>query len=461
MKKKIFIIAAIALIAVMSCGVFVACDNSQDGLSAYELAVQEGYEGTLTEWLDSLKGADGSDGSDGADGQDVSIEEIYDLAVQNGYSGTFLEFLKEYLSLDIDEDNVGIGKALLSSVRIISNFQITETTFNPIKGEQTYTYSGTSSGSGIIYKLDKSNGDAYIITNHHVVYYANSDTSDGISDDINILLYGSEYEDYLIPATYLGGSSTYDIAVLKVENSELIKNSDVTAVEVADFHSAEVGSEAVAIGNAAGEGISVTEGIISVDSEVITIEDSDTNTSSSYRVMRVDAAINSGNSGGGLFNKQGQLIGIVNAKVSSSSIENIGYAIPVSIAIGVADNIIANCDGVNTRQMQKYSLGIAVSIEDTKAVYDGNTMTVKIVEDVKVAEISQSSPLYGQLNVGDIIKSVTVNGVTIETDRTFKVVDSMLNVKAGDNIIIEFSRDGQIMQAVIESASAANIEAVV
>ena len=461
MNRKIVLTVAIVLVAVSLLCVFAACDQKgESGLSAYELAVQEGFEGTLTEWLESLQGADGSDGSNGMDGQDVSIEDIYSLAVQNGYTGSYLEFLKEYLSLDVDEDTAGVSTALLSSVRVISKFEVTETVYNPITGPQTSTYEGTSAGSGVIYKLDKSTGDAYIITNHHVVYYAKSNTEDGISDNIQILLYGSESSDYLIPATYLGGSYTYDIAVLKISASEVLKNSNAREVQVADYHSASVGSTAYAIGNAAGEGISVTQGIVSVDSEVISISDSDTGSSASYRVMRVDAAINSGNSGGGLFNSQGQLIGIVNAKVSSSSIENIGYAIPVSIAVGVADNIIDNCDGSATTTVQKYALGMTVIAGTSKAVYDENTLSTKIVEEVLVEDVDANSPLNGQLQKGDVIKSVTINGVKIDVDRTFKIVDSMLSVREGDNMIIEVIRDGEILTVQIASASADNITSV-
>ena len=273
-KKIVLAVTLILTCAILAC-VFTACNNNgADGLSAYELAVQEGFEGTLEEWLQSLQGADGSDGVNGLDGNDVSIEEIYSLAVQNGYDGSYLDFLKEYLSLDLDDDTAAINTALLSSVKIECGFEITETVYNPVTGPQQSTYSATSSGSGVIYTLDKSAGDAYIITNHHVVYYSKSNTSDGISDDIRVMLYGSEDSDYAIEASYLGGSSTYDIAVLKITGSDILKNSQARAVQVADYHSANVGTTAYAIGNAAGEGISVTEGIISVDSEVISISDS-------------------------------------------------------------------------------------------------------------------------------------------------------------------------------------------
>ena len=458
-KKIVLAVTLILTCAILAC-VFTACNNNgADGLSAYELAVQEGFEGTLEEWLQSLQGADGSDGVNGLDGNDVSIEEIYSLAVQNGYEGSYLDFLKEYLSLDLDDDTAAINTALLSSVKIECGFEITETVYNPVTGPQQSTYSATSSGSGVIYTLDKSAGDAYIITNHHVVYYSKSNTSDGISDDIRVMLYGSEDSDYAIEASYLGGSSTYDIAVLKITGSDILKNSQARAVQVADYHSANVGTTAYAIGNAAGEGISVTEGIISVDSEVISISDSTSGTSSSYRVMRVDAAINSGNSGGGLFNGQSQLIGIVNAKVSSSSIENIGYAIPVSIAVEVAQNIIDNCDGETVKTVQKYSLGISVAANSSKAVYDGYTMTTKIVEEVIVDSVDESGIAYGQLENGDVVLSVSVNGVKTQVDRTFKIVDAMLCVREGDIVVFEIMRGGEAL-SVEFTASAEYIASV-
>lgn len=464
MRKNYVFFAVIIVIAIMLVSVFSACNsNAQDGKSAYEIAVENGFVGTEQEWLQSLVGAqgqDGSNGTNGQNGQDVSIEDIYDSAVKNGYQGTFLEFLKEYLSMNIDEDVAGINTALLSAVTIVCDFEVTQQSYVPGQGVVENTYTATSAGSGVIYSLDKENGNAYIITNQHVVYYAQSNNTNGISDNIRVLLYGKEYSDYIINASYVGGSSTYDIAVLKIENSEILKNSDARAVSIAQYNSVEVGSTVVAIGNAAGEGLSVTQGILSVDSEVITIENDD-GSENSYRVMRVDAAINSGNSGGGLFDKNGQLIGIVNAKVNSTTIENIGYAIPISIAIGVADNIIDNCDGQDNITMSKYSVGIAVSINQSNAVYDGNTMTTKIVEEVKVSEVQETSALAGQLQEGDIIKSISINSQKIEVTRTFHVIDAILAVRVGDKIEFEIQRGEENLTIAIESASADNFISVV
>ena len=86
--------------------------------------------------------------------------------------------------------------------------------------------------------------------------------------------------------------------------------------------------------------------------------------------MRVDTAINSVNSGGGLFDDEGSLIGIVNAKIIYDGVENIGYAIPSNVAVSIAENIIHYCYGTDTESVQRALLGITVSTSDSKAVYD-------------------------------------------------------------------------------------------
>ncbi|MDE5990910.1 MAG: S1C family serine protease [Clostridia bacterium] len=463
MKKRIVTIVAICMIAVMICAFAVACDNK--GLSAYELAVQNGFTGTLDEWLESLKGKDGIDGIDGADGQDgekgadgangtdgrngldgqdVSVDELYQKAQANGFQGTFLEFLKEYLSLNVDDETAFSNRALLSSVIVSCSFTYMDGGYylQPIKEVQA-----TSNGSGVIYSLDKETGTAYIITNHHVVYssIATEHTStNGIIDDISIFLYGADYLDYKLDAEYVGGSQTYDIAVLKVEESQIIKESDVMQVEIANSDEVVVGSGALVVGNAAGMGISVTKGIVSVDSESITVSDGNSSNAQvfTHRVMRVDAAVNSGNSGGGLFNLQGQLIGIVNAKTSSSSIENMGYAIPSNVALAVARNIIDNCDNeeAESKTVSKIVLGIQLAVNSSRAVYDGNTMTTKIVEDIVIKAVEEESLAEGKLQADDIVKSVAINSEIKQITRSFHLSDFLINARAGDTIVLTVVR---------------------
>ena len=132
-----------------------------------------------------------------------------------------------------------------------------------------------------------------------------------------------EMEQYGISAEYIGGSLTYDIAVLKITDSEIYSESIAKKAELAD-RTVFAGETAIAIGNPEADGISSTVGVVSVDSEYLTMTGADDVTEVTFRVMRIDTAVNSGNSGGGLFNDQGELIGIVNAKIMTDDIENIG-----------------------------------------------------------------------------------------------------------------------------------------
>lgn len=357
--------AAIGCTAVMVIGLS-ACDFSLFGnnsKSAYQVAVENGFQGSEEDWLKSLHGADGKDGGD------LDIEEIYAAAAKNGYEGSFLEFLKEYLSADINEDNNtdAIAHNLMSSVKIYSAFGNTvRVGGGPLATTKT-TYA-IAQGSGVIYDLNRDAGNAIIITNYHVVYDYESDN--GVADSIDLYLYGGldgysvtrnysgEVTAYSaggssIHATFVGGASEYDIAVLEVQGSEVLRNSSAEEAVVGSSDAVVAGEKVFAVGNAEGEGISVTSGAISVDSEYITIQsilgetDSSGNLKEiSYRVMRTDAAINSGNSGGGLYDAQGKLIGITNAKQmdtpnkdgSIHSVDNMGYALPITQVVGVVEN---------------------------------------------------------------------------------------------------------------------------
>lgn len=166
------------------------------------------------------------------------------------------------------------------------------------------TPSGRGAGSGVIY-----DPNGYIVTNYHV---ANETRT-----SITVVLYdGSQYE-----AQYIYGDELADLAVIKIEKTDcdyaVFGNSD----------NMTYGDLVLAIGNAKGLGLSVTDGIVSRPCESVTFEDV------TMTLLRTSAAINNGNSGGGLFNLNGELIGIVNAKLASSSIDNIGYAIPSTTVV--------------------------------------------------------------------------------------------------------------------------------
>ncbi|MBE6619169.1 MAG: trypsin-like serine protease [Ruminococcaceae bacterium] len=375
-----------------------------------------------TDGQDGQDGEDGTDGKDGKDGEDGQNGSLTIEGAQNGVSAAS-------------------AKGLRSAVRIICNFEATVQ--NGYRPGRPTVEEYSSEGSGVIYEIDKTTGSAFIITNYHVVYDVDSDTKNGISDDINVYLYGSEVDGKEIKATYVGGSLYYDIAVLLVENSDILKQSDARAVNIADSDGVFAGDSAIAIGNAQGLGISCTSGIVSVDSEYITMTAADERTEVSFRVMRVDTAINSGNSGGGLYNGNGDLIGIVNAKIIYEGVESIGYAIPSNVAVSIAKNIIDYCYKTDVERVQRALLGITVSASDSKAIYDAKTGRISIKETVSVYEISSSSLAEGVLKEGDVLVSAAINGKSTQITRQHHIIDMMLDVRAGDTVTLNILRDGK------------------
>ncbi len=340
----------------------------------------------------------------------------------------------------VSQDNAAAGKALLSAVSVRCTFKTTAygTTYQP---GATASREKSSAGSGVIYKLDKNKGEAYIITNYHVVYYNQSNTENGISDNITVYLYGQESNEYAIPATYVGGSMNYDLAVLKVDGSKIIAESNAAAVSFADSNNVVVLDQAIAVGNPEALGISATLGYINVDSEYIQMEGADGVTAIQIRVMRMDTAVNGGNSGGGLFNNRGELIGIVNAKLTNS--ENMSYAIPSNFVKYVAENILYYCDGSSNENVYRCYLGITVQASRLYTEYDEANGKLHKREDVGVVSVSDGSLAKGVIEVGDIINSITVDGVTYDVDRMYIVTDSMLNARVGSLVTVNVTRGGK------------------
>ncbi len=302
---------------------------------------------------------------------------------------------------------------------------------------------GGAAGSGIIYQIN-SEGDAFIITNYHVVYNEEA-SSNKISNNISIYLYGMELKDYAIPATYVGGSINYDIAVLRVEDSKILKaayaNGAVEAVNIANSDNIAVGQTAIAIGNPESEGISVTTGVISVDSE--NIELSLGSTDISIRVMRTDTPVNSGNSGGGLFNGKGELIGVVNAKIISSDVENIGYAIPSNVARAIADNIIHYCYGKSCKTVMRGMLGISIIADSLYTLYNEETGILERYENIVVYDVTRGGLGAQILEEGDLLKSITIGEKTVKITRQHHVIDAMLDVRVGDTVSMTIERNGE------------------
>lgn len=305
--------------------------------------------------------------------------------------------------------------------------------------------SNTSAGSGVIYKLNVVAGSAFIITNYHVVYHS----SYGVSESISCYLFGMESADYAIPATFVGGSPNYDIAVLRIDDSKIIRaagaRGSIAAASLANSDYVFPGQSAIAIGNPNASGISVTSGIVSVDSEQLSIQSS---TGSGYvqlRVIRIDTAVNSGNSGGGLFDEDGKIIGIVNAKIASTSVENIGYAIPSNVARAIADNIIDYCYGTDCESVMRAMLGVTVTVESLSTSYDEDTGRIERFEEVSVYEVSAGGLADGIFEVGDIIKRVDIGAQSFSITRQHHLIDAMLDARVGDTVSFTLVRDGEEM----------------
>jgi len=179
---------------------------------------------------------------------------------------------------------------------------------------------GTSAGSGVIFGYDGEVGYAYIITNHHVIENATA-----------VKVYTYSGEEYV--ATLVGASAPHDLAVLKVYATGL------KPATLGISSSIKIGEPVFAVGNALGQGFTVSQGIISVKNRNITMD------LVRYHLLQTDASINSGNSGGGLFDASGNLIGIVNAKSFGTGIEGLGYAIPIDEAKDVAIKLLQNISG--------------------------------------------------------------------------------------------------------------------
>ena len=271
-------------------------------------------------------------------------------------------------------------------------------------------YVQSGAGSGVIIS-----SDGYILTCAHVVSGASNITV-SIGD-----------KDY--PATLVGEDTTSDIAVVKVDATGL------TPATVGNSDNLKVGESVMAVGNPLGElGGTVTSGIVSALNRSVSIQGSSSvNTMS---LIQMDASVSPGNSGGGLFNMNGELVGIVNAKSSDSDAEGLGFAIPVNDAVKVAQELLEN--GYVTGRPYLGISYYAVTDAQTAAQLGVNAYGVYIVEVVKGGPADKAG-----LQAGDRIVSVDGSEVATQSD----LGTLMQNHKAGDTIEITVARGGQ-MQTV-------------
>ena len=269
----------------------------------------------------------------------------------------------------------------------------------------SFFYSGSNvqqgAGSGVILSED-----GYILTCYHVIENANSITV--ATRD------GQTYE-----ATLVGGDEEEDIAIIKVEAEGL------TPAVMGDSDTLVVGSPVVAIGNPLGQlGGTVTSGIVSALERQLTIEDH------TYTLIQTDTAINGGNSGGGLFNSRGELVGLVNAKAAEIGVEGLGFALPLNSIRDYIEDIVAHgyivskvTLGIRMLDVMDKSDALKFHVEDTgvyilyvmensNAAYAGLQSGDRIVrmDDTEVTEGQQVIDIIGTKQVGDVVEMDIVRG---------------------------------------------------
>lgn len=277
------------------------------------------------------------------------------------------------------------------------------------------TVTGAAAGSGFVITED-----GYILTNYHVIDGANS-IKVTFSD-------GKEYT-----ATYVGGEEANDIAVIKVEATGL------TPVVIGSSSDMLVGEQVTTIGNPLGElTFSETTGIISALDRTITMSDGN-----KMNMIQTDCAINSGNSGGALFNLYGEVIGITNAKYSSSgssseaSIDNIGFAIPINSVRSIVESIIKN--GYIVKPY------IGVSVEDVSSEMTSYGLPAGAV----VRSVTDGAPAaQAGLQANDIITAVDGAEITGSND----LVQIVTAKKAGDTLKLSVYRQGQTLELTVTVA---------
>ena len=316
-----------------------------------------------------------------------------------------------------------IAKECKSSVVAITTTSVEEV--QSFFGTQSYQTQGA--GSGII--VAENDDELLIATNNHVVSGAQT-LSVCFNDD----------KDQVYEGAIKGTDPTNDLAVVAVKLSDLsdaTKNS-IKIATMGDSNNLEVGEQIVAIGNALGYGQSVTTGIVSALNREVTID----NTTSS--LIQVDAAINPGNSGGALFNMKGELVGINSAKYASEEVEGMGYAIPISKAKDILDDLMNRQTRTKVDEDKRGYLG--VSCLDVSS--DASQM-YNLPEGVYIKEVGKGGAAEAAgLKAGDIITKF--DGLTITSKET--LVSTLENYAAGETVevVVQRASEGGYKEVTVQ-----------
>ena len=328
----------------------------------------------------------------------------------NSDNTTVLEGDREYVAIDISKVDTSklMTQAEVYAKNVNSTVGITTSITTNFWGYQT---TSAASGSGFIFS-----SDGYILTNFHVVED---------SDSITVSMYdGESYK-----AELVGYDESNDVAVLKIDAENLVP------VVLGNSDNINVGDSVVAIGNPLGElTFSLTSGSISAKGREITMSNGAT-----MQLLQTDCAINSGNSGGALFNLYGEVIGITNAKYSSSSsssasIDNIGFAIPINKARSIAESIIEK------GYVSKPYIGVTVTSVSTE------TQSYGLPQGAAVKTVVDDSPAAkAGLKANDIVTHINGSEITSGSDLT----SFISNTAVGDTVRLTVYRQGKTIDLTV------------
>ena len=316
----------------------------------------------------------------------------------------------------------------------------------------TQQYSSEGSGSGII--VGENDDELLIATNNHVVEgattlsvcFAGNDVVNAEAETVNMSSDSDSDGDVnvedAVSAKIKGTDETNDLAVVAVQKSDIPEDtlSQIKIAQLGDSDSVEVGEQVVAIGNALGYGQSVTSGWISALNRSISTSDGTT----SDGLIQTDAAINPGNSGGALLNMQGEVVGINSAKYADSAVEGMGYAIPISKAQPILENLM------NRQTRDKVE-------DDSKAAYLGETSADLSMEAIQMYDMPEGAFVIrvdkdsaaGEAGIqkGDII--VSFDGQTVSGREDLE--NKLAYYEAGESVDVIVSRadNGEYVQKTI------------
>ena len=316
----------------------------------------------------------------------------------------------------------------------------------------TQQYSSEGSGSGII--VGENDDELLIATNNHVVdgattlsvCFAGNDVVNAEAETVNMSSESDSDGDVnvedAVSAKIKGTDETNDLAVVAVQKSDIPEDtlSQIKIAQLVDSDSVEVGEQVVAIGNALGYGQSVTSGWISALNRSISTSDGTT----SDGLIQTDAAINPGNSGGALLNMQGEVVGINSAKYADSAVEGMGYAIPISKAQPILENLM------NRQTRDKVE-------DDSKAAYLGVTSADLSMEAIQMYDMPEgafvirvdkdSAAGEAGSQKGDII--VSFDGQTVSGREDLE--NKLAYYEAGESVDVVVSRadNGEYVQKTI------------